>query len=50
VVLAFRGPPLSVSWAAIGLRAAALQRATGLPAVRWVRALRTDSGAAACSV
>ncbi len=42
VVLAFNGPPLHVSWAAMEARAAWLHKRFGLPAQDWVASIRAN--------
>ena len=41
VVLAFRGPPLSVAWSDLYAAAAALERRVNLDASHWVSALKS---------
>jgi len=44
IALAFSGPPLEVSDAALEHRARVIEAALGLPARKWVKALRESSG------
>lgn len=46
VVLAFKGPPLSVDWAAVSERAERLRTVYRLPAHDWVRQMKRASGEA----
>ena len=44
IVLAFNGPLLSVQWKDVEARAKVVEAATGLPAKRWVKQLRSANG------
>ncbi|GAB3625571.1 spermidine synthase [Pandoraea terrae] len=44
IVLAFNGPQLSVEWKDVEARAKIVEAATGLPAKRWVKQLRSANG------
>lgn len=50
VVLAFKGPPLSVAWPALRERAAVVDRHFGWPAGQWVNAIRQARPGERCAV